>query len=153
MKSWTYLGCERSDEYFMKEALKEAYLAFEEGEVPIGAVVVCRDEIIARGHNQVEVLTDPTAHAEVLAITSACNRLNSKYLHQCKLYVTVEPCMMCAGAIRWSRVSEVIYGAAEPKFGFSVFNEKILPRSCKVRAHILSEEAQELMTSFFANKR
>ncbi len=97
------------DEYFMRLALEEARLAYEEGEVPIGAVIVCRDTVIARGHNQVEALKDPTAHAEVLAITSACNSLGTKYLNQCKLYVSIEPCTMCAGAIRWSRISEVIY--------------------------------------------
>ncbi len=142
-----------SDEYFMLKALEEARIAYEEGEVPIGAVVVCQDTIVARGHNQVEQLKDPTAHAEVLAITSACNTLGTKYLNQCRLYVSVEPCTMCAGAIRWSRISEVVYGASEPKFGFSVFNEKILPKSCKVKAHILSDEAQELMKSFFSSKR
>ncbi len=142
-----------SEEYFMRQALEEARLAYEEGEVPIGAIVVCKDTIVARGHNQVEQLKDPTAHAEVLAITSACNTLGTKYLNQCRLYVSVEPCTMCAGAIRWSRISEVIYGASEPKFGFSVFNEKILPKSCKVKAHVLHDEAESLMKSFFSSKR
>ncbi len=142
-----------SEEYFMRKALEEARLAYEEGEVPIGAIVVCKDTIVARGHNQVEQLKDPTAHAEVLAITSACNSLGTKYLNQCRLYVSVEPCTMCAGAIRWSRISEVIYGASEPKFGFSVFNETILPKSCKVKTHVLNDEAEALMKSFFSSKR
>ncbi len=141
------------DEYFMRLALEEAQLAYEQGEVPIGAVVVCQDTVVARGHNQVETLKDPTAHAEVLAITSACNSLGTKYLTQCRLYVSVEPCTMCAGAIRWARLKEVIYGASEPKFGFSVFNKSILPKSCKLTSHVLSEEAQKLMTSFFSSKR
>ncbi len=137
----------------MRLALDQARLAFDEGEVPIGAVIVSQGRVIARAYNQVERLKDPTAHAEVLAITSACNLLGSKYLPQCQLYVSVEPCPMCAGAIRWSRISELIYATGEPKFGYSVYNEKILPRSCQIRSSVLKDEAEALMRSFFASKR
>lgn len=144
---------ETRDEVFMRAALEEARLAFERGEVPIGAVLVYGDRIVSRGHNQTEALSDPTAHAELLCISAASSHLDAKYLPQCRLYVTIEPCAMCAGAIRWSRVSEVIYGASEDKFGYHVYSESIIPRSCRVRGGVLAEEARELMQSFFRSRR
>jgi tRNA(adenine34) deaminase len=114
------------DEYFMKQALSEARLAAEEGEVPIGAIIVCKNNIIARAHNQTERLADPTAHAEMLAITSAVSALGAKYLTECTLYVTVEPCVMCAGAIGWAQISTIVYGAPDEKRGFSLFAPKSL---------------------------
>lgn len=142
-----------NDEYFMRLALAQAEQAYQEGEVPIGAVLVWQDQVIAQAHNQVEQLQDPTAHAELLAISSASSWLGSKYLPECRLYVTIEPCPMCAGSIRWARLREVIYGAGEEKFGYSTFAEHILPRSCSVRRGVLAEEARGLMQSFFASKR
>lgn len=142
-----------SEAYFMRQALEEARLAFEEGEIPIGAVVVCRGQIIARAHNEVERLKDPTAHAELLAITAATEYMGGKFLSDCQLYVTVEPCVMCAGALFWARLGEVIYGAGEEKFGYRHYAPDIFPRRAKVRGGVLSEEAAELMRSFFATRR
>lgn len=142
-----------SEAYFMRQALEEARLAFEEGEIPIGAVVVCRGQIIARAHNEVERLKDPTAHAELLAITAATEYLGGKFLSDCQLYVTVEPCVMCAGALFWARLGEIIYGAGEEKFGYRHYAPDIFPRRAKVRGGVLSEEAAELMRSFFATRR
>lgn len=141
------------DEFFMRLALEEARLAYEEGEVPIGAVLVHRDRVVSRAHNQTERLSDPTAHAEVLCVSAASSHLDMKYLPECHLYVTIEPCAMCAGAIRWSRVAEVIYGASEEKFGYHVYSEAIIPRSCKVRGGILEDDARALMQEFFQSKR
>nr|WP_314601036.1 nucleoside deaminase [uncultured Porphyromonas sp.] len=142
-----------SESYFMRQALEEARLAFEEGEIPIGAVVVCRGQIIARAHNEVERLKDPTAHAELLAITAATEYMGGKFLSDCQLYVTVEPCVMCAGALFWARLGEIIYGAGEEKFGYRHYAPDIFPRRAKVRGGVLSEEAAELMRSFFATRR
>ena len=142
-----------SEAYFMRQALEEARLAFEEGEIPIGAVVVCRGQIIARAHNEVERLKDPTAHAELLAITAATEYMGGKFLSDCQLYVTVEPCVMCAGALFWARLGEIIYGAGEEKFGYRHYSPDIFPRRAKVRGGVLSEEAAELMRSFFATRR
>nr|WP_311466069.1 nucleoside deaminase [uncultured Porphyromonas sp.] len=142
-----------SETYFMRQALEEARLAFEEGEIPIGAVVVCRGQIIARAHNEVERLKDPTAHAELLAITAATEYMGGKFLSDCQLYVTVEPCVMCAGALFWARLGEIIYGAGEEKFGYRHYAPDIFPRRAKVRGGVLSEEAAELMRSFFATRR
>ena len=142
-----------SEVYFMRQALEEARLAFEEGEIPIGAVVVCRGQIIARAHNEVERLKDPTAHAELLAITAATEYMGGKFLSDCQLYVTVEPCVMCAGALFWARLGEIIYGAGEEKFGYRHYAPDIFPRRAKVRGGVLSEEAAELMRSFFATRR
>ena len=142
-----------SEAYFMRQALEEARLAFEEGEIPIGAVVVCRGQIIARAHNEVERLKDPTAHAELLAITAATEYMGGKFLSNCQLYVTVEPCVMCAGALFWARLGEIIYGAGEEKFGYRHYAPDIFPRRAKVRGGVLSEEAAELMRSFFATRR
>lgn len=142
-----------SEAYFMRQALEEARLAFEEGEIPIGAVVVCRGQIIARAHNEVERLKDPTAHAELLAITAATEYIGGKFLSDCQLYVTVEPCVMCAGALFWARLGEIIYGAGEEKFGYRHYAPDIFPRRAKVRGGVLAEEAAELMRSFFATRR
>lgn len=142
-----------SEAYFMRQALEEARLAFEEGEIPIGAVVVCRGQIIARAHNEVERLKDPTAHAELLAITAATEYMGGKFLSDCQLYVTVEPCVMCAGALFWARLGEIIYGAGEEKFGYRHYAPDIFPRRAKVRGGVLSEEAAELIRSFFATRR
>ena len=142
-----------SEAYFMRQALEEARLAFEEGEIPIGAVVVCRGQIIARAHNEVERLKDPTAHAELLAITAATEYMGGKFLSDCQLYVTVEPCVMCAGALFWARLGEIIYGAGEEKFGYRHYAPDIFPRRARVRGGVLSEEAAELMRSFFATRR
>lgn len=142
-----------SESYFMRQALEEARLAFEEGEIPIGAVVVCRGQIIARAHNEVERLKDPTAHAELLAITAATEYMGGKFLSDCQLYVTVEPCVMCAGALFWARLGEIIYGAGEEKFGYRHYAPDIFPHRAKVRGGVLSEEAAELMRSFFATRR
>lgn len=142
-----------SEAYFMHQALEEARLAFEEGEIPIGAVVVCRGQIIARAHNEVERLKDPTAHAELLAITAATEYMGGKFLSDCQLYVTVEPCVMCAGALFWARLGEIIYGAGEEKFGYRHYAPDIFPRRAKVRGGVLSEEAAELIRSFFATRR
>lgn len=142
-----------SETYFMRQALEEAHLAFEEGEIPIGAVVVCRGQIIARAHNEVERLKDPTAHAELLAITAATEYMGGKFLSDCQLYVTVEPCVMCAGALFWARLGEIIYGAGEEKFGYRHYAPDIFPRRAKVRGGVLAEEAAELMRSFFATRR
>lgn len=142
-----------SEAYFMRQALEEARLAFEEGEIPIGAVVVCHGQIIARAHNEVERLKDPTAHAELLAITAATEYMGGKFLSDCQLYVTVEPCVMCAGALFWARLGEIIYGAGEEKFGYRHYAPDIFPRRAKVRGGVLAEEAAELMRSFFATRR
>lgn len=142
-----------SEAYFMRQALEEARLAFEEGEIPIGAVIVCRGQIIARAHNEAERLKDPTAHAELLAITAATEYMGGKFLSDCQLYVTVEPCVMCAGALFWARLGEIIYGAGEEKFGYRHYAPDIFPRRAKVRGGVLAEEAAELMRSFFATRR
>ena len=142
-----------TDEYFMKQAIAEARIAAEEDEVPVGAVIVCADRVIARAHNQTERLNDPTAHAEMLAITSATSSLGAKYLTNCRLYVTVEPCVMCTGAIGWSQLSEVIYGAHDEKRGFTKFAPQALHPKTEVRSGIMEQECAALMKTFFKNKR
>jgi tRNA(adenine34) deaminase len=142
-----------SDEYFMNEALKEAKIAFEKDEVPIGAVVVCDRTIIAKAHNLTELLTDVTAHAEMQAITAASDYLASKFLEDCTLYVTVEPCMMCAGALYWSRIGKVVYGTKDKKKGYSNFSPILLHPKTNVVNGILETEAAKLMTDFFKMKR
>ena len=137
----------------MQRAFRMAEQAFEEGEVPIGAVVVCNERIIGKGYNQTERLQDPTAHAEMLAITAACNYLGSKYLHDCTLYVTIEPCPMCAGAIRWAQIPHIIYGAPEPKFGFSLYQPSLLHPKATYRGGIMEVECRGLMQLFFDSKR
>jgi len=142
-----------SDEYFMKQALVEASVASEEDEVPVGAVIVCGDRIIARAHNQTERLNDPTAHAEMIAITSATSALGAKYLTDCRLYVTVEPCVMCAGAIGWSQLSAVIYGTPDEKRGFTKYAPNALHPKTEVRFGIMESECAAKMKAFFLNKR
>lgn len=141
-----------SDAYFMKKALDEAKAAFDADEIPIGAVVVFENRIIGKGYNQSEKLTDVTAHAEMLAITAASSFLNSKFLEECTLYVTIEPCVMCAGAIQWSRLKKVVFGANEPKFGYERFAGIIGPKTEIVRG-VLKDECARLMKSFFEGKR
>lgn len=137
----------------MSEALKEAQAAFEEGEVPIGAVVVCKGRIIARGHNMTERLHDPTAHAEMIALTSATEALGGKYLSGCTLYVTVEPCPMCAAALNWAQVSRIVWGAPDPKRGYTLFSPSLLHPKTEVSSGILQEECSRPVVDFFRNKR
>ena len=142
-----------SDEHYMREALKEARYAFEKDEVPIGAVVVCRDRVIARAHNLTETLTDVTAHAEMQAITAAANYLGGKYLPECTIYVTVEPCVMCAGALRWSQIGRVVYGTADEKAGAATVGKSLYHPKTKVEYGLLGDECAELMKTFFRSKR
>lgn len=144
-----------SDEYFMKHALKEAQYAFEEDEVPVGAVVVINNKVIARGHNQVERLNDSTAHAEILALTSAYNYLGAKYLPDATLYVTVEPCLMCCGALYWSKIGRIVYGASDEKNGYKHITQDNWPFHPKTELvkGILANECAALMKDFFKNKR
>ena len=141
------------DVYFMKQALLEAREAASEGEVPVGAVIVCGDRIIARAHNQTERLNDPTAHAEMLAVTSATSALGAKYLTDCRLYVTVEPCVMCAGAIGWAQLAVVVYGAPDEKRGFSRYAPQAFHPKTEVRSGILQEECAAEMQAFFRKRR
>ncbi|MEM7086390.1 MAG: nucleoside deaminase [Bacteroidota bacterium] len=140
------------DTYFMKRALQEAEMAYEKGEVPIGAIVVAKNQIIARGHNLTETLNDVTAHAEMQAITAAANFLGGKYLIDCTLYVTIEPCQMCAGALFWSQISKVVYGARDEQRGCISMGTKLHPKT-KMSGGVLKEEAAELLTRFFIEKR
>lgn len=140
-------------ETFMRQALLEAEKAFERDEVPVGAVVVCQGRIIARGHNLTETLTDVTAHAEMQAITAAANFLGGKYLNECTLYVTVEPCVMCAGAIAWSQLGKLVYGAIDEKRGFTRFAPHSLHPKTEIISGILEDECKKLMQEFFKKKR
>lgn len=142
-----------NDEYFMRRALDQARMAMDQDEIPVGVVVVCKDQIIARGHNLTETLNDVTAHAEMQAITSAANKLGGKYLDQCTLYVTLEPCVMCAGAIGWSQLGRLVYGAPDPKRGYSVIAPGALHPKTLVTAGILAEECAAMVRDFFKNKR
>lgn len=142
-----------SDEHYMREALKEARYALEKDEVPIGAVVVCQNRIVARAHNLTETLTDVTAHAEMQAITAAANYLGGKYLQDCTLYVTIEPCVMCAGALRWSQISRVVYGAADEKAGAATVGKSLYHPKTRIEYGLLGDECAGLMTSFFRSKR
>jgi tRNA(adenine34) deaminase len=142
-----------SDDYFMREALKEAAKALEISEVPVGAVVVCKNRIIARAHNQTEKLTDATAHAEMLAVTSAANYLGSKYLSECTLYVTLEPCVMCAGALHWVQLQKLVYGASDVQKGFSLVASPLLHPKTEVVKGVKSEEARTLINTFFQQLR
>ncbi|MDD4821227.1 MAG: nucleoside deaminase [Bacteroidales bacterium] len=142
-----------NDDYFMKMALKEAEKAFQSDEVPVGAVVVFQDRIIARAHNLSERLNDVTAHAEMQAITSAMNMLGAKYLSGCTIYVTVEPCIMCAGALGWSQISRIVYGASDEKRGYSLFSPSPLHPKTEVTRGIMEKECSQLMSSFFKGKR
>jgi tRNA(adenine34) deaminase len=142
-----------SDEHFMKIAFQEAQMAAEEDEVPVGAVVVCKGKIIARAHNLTERLTDVTAHAEMQAITSASNYMGSKFLNDCSLYVTLEPCMMCAGAIAWARLGKLVFGAFDPKKGYTILNQDILHPKTEVKVGIMKEECSEILSKYFQSKR
>lgn len=141
------------DEAYMKEPLREAYKALEQGEVPIGAVVVAGGRVIGRGHNLTERLNDVTAHAEMQAFTAAANYVGGKYLRGCTLYVTIEPCIMCAGAAYWTQIDRVVFGAMDEKRGFSIFGNKVLHPKTMVTRGVLEEECATLVTSFFRNKR
>jgi tRNA(adenine34) deaminase len=142
-----------NDEYFMREALKEAVKAYEQDEIPIGAVIECRGRIIARAHNLTEKLNDVTAHAEMQAITAAAYSIGGKYLNECTLYVTIEPCLMCAGATYWAQIGRIVFGAVDEKRGFSLVGGKILHPKTKISAGVLAEECAMLMTTFFREKR
>lgn len=142
-----------SDEYFMKEALKEAQKAFDAGEIPVGAVIVTGNKIIARAHNLSETLNDSTAHAEMQAITAAAEYLGSKYLNECTLYVTLEPCMMCAGALHWSQIGKIVFGASDDKKGYKKYNPPLLHPKTKIVSGIMENECANLMIDFFKNKR
>lgn len=141
------------DEYFMKEALREAEAARSEGEVPIGAVVVARGRVIARGHNMTERLHDPTAHAEMIALTAATEALGGKYLQDCTLYVTVEPCPMCAAAHCWAQTARIVYGAPDPKRGYSLYSPSLLHPRTEVVSGVLALECGNLVADFFKDKR
>ena len=143
----------KTDEYFMKKALAEAEAARDAGEIPIGAIVVCGTRIIARGHNLTEMLHDVTAHAEMQAITSAANELQGKYLTDCTLYVTVEPCVMCAGAIGWAQIRRLVYGTPDEKRGYHLYAPRALHPRCEVTAGVLKEECRQLMVEFFQSRR
>ena len=140
------------DSYFMRMALQEAEAAYEKGEVPVGAVVVVQNRIIARAHNLTEQLIDVTAHAEMQAITAAANFLGGKYLHHCTLYVTLEPCQMCAGALYWSQIPKLVFGAYDPERGFSTMGGQLHPRT-DIIGGLMEEEASELLKRFFVHKR
>ncbi len=140
------------DTYFMKRALQEAEAAYEKGEIPVGAIIIVENRIIARAHNLTELLTDVTAHAEMQAITAASNFLGGKYLHGCTLYVTLEPCQMCAGALYWSQISKIVYAAKDEQRGCGVMGTKLHPKT-KILGGVLADEASELMKRFFVEKR
>lgn len=144
---------DNDDEYYMQQALREARAARDEDEVPIGAVIVCNNRIIARAHNNTERLHDVTAHAEMIAFTSAAETLGGKYLTDCTLYVTVEPCYMCAGAAGWTQISRIVYGASDPKRGFSNLGRAMLHPKTEVVSGVMAEECESLMKEFFKSKR
>jgi tRNA(adenine34) deaminase len=141
-----------TDEYFMKKALQEAEKAFEQGEIPVGAVIVVNNTVIARSHNLTEMLNDVTAHAEMQSITAAANYLGGKYLKDCTLYVTLEPCQMCAGALYWSQISKIVFGARDEQRGFMVMGTKLHPKTTVVSG-VLANEAADLMRRFFVSRR
>jgi len=141
------------DERYMREALKEAKAALDAGEIPVGAVVVCRDRIVARAHNLTETLHDVTAHAEMQAITAAAETLGGKYLQDCTLYVTLEPCAMCAGALGWSQVRRIVYGASDPRRGYQLYAPRVLHPKTQVAEGLLADECLKLVTDFFKSKR
>lgn len=147
------MNTENQDEQFMRKALVEAQAAFDEGEIPVGAIVVCRGCIISRAHNLTETLTDVTAHAEMQAITAAANALGGKYLTDCTLYVTVEPCPMCAGAIGWAQIPRIVYGAPDEKRGYRKFAPNVLHPKATAIGGVLEEECRTLMQEFFKKRR
>lgn len=142
-----------TDEYFMKEALKEAQKAFDKDEVPVGAIIVCHNQVIARAHNSTEMLNDVTAHAEMLAFTAAADYLGGKYLEDCILYVTLEPCVMCAGASYWTQISKLVFGAGDDKRGFLKLKNKIVHPSTLIQGGVLENECRQLLQDFFKKKR
>ena len=142
-----------TDGKYMLEALKEAHVAASEDEVPIGAVVVCRGKVIAKGHNMTERLHDPTAHAEMIAITAACEAMGGKYLNDCSLFVTVEPCPMCAAAMNWAQLGRLVYGASDPKRGYSLFSPSLLHPKTEVVQGVDSEECSRMVSDYFRGKR
>lgn len=142
-----------SDEYFMKMALKEAQKAFDKGEIPIGAVIVGNKQILAKAYNLVELLNDPTAHAEMQAITAATEIIGGKYLNECTIYITVEPCAMCAGALFWAQVGRIVYATTDDKRGYSVFSTSIVHPKTKILGGVLEKEARDLMNQFFLKLR
>lgn len=141
-----------TDDYFMKKALQEAEMAFEKGEIPVGAVIVINNTVIARSHNLTEMLNDVTAHAEMQSITAAANYLGGKYLKDCTLYVTLEPCQMCAGALYWSQISKIVFGASDEHRGFEKMGTQLHPKTIVVRG-VLADEAADLMKRFFVSRR
>ena len=141
------------DKKYMLEALKEAKIAADEDEVPIGAVIVCNGRLVAKGHNMVEKLQDPSAHAEMIAITSATKAIGWKYLNNCTLYVTVEPCPMCAGALNWAQIGRIVYGASDPKRGYSLFSPSLLHPKTEIKTGVLADKCSEIVKSFFKDKR
>ncbi len=142
-----------SEEYFMSEALKLAARAMDENEIPIGAVIVCKKRIIARGYNQTEKLNDATAHAEMLALTGAFNNLGAKYLTECSLYVTLEPCPMCAGALYWAQIGRLVYGARDPKRGYTNFSGDLIHPKTEVIPGMMAKDSEELLAAFFKSLR
>ncbi len=142
-----------TDEFFMREALKESRKAFEIGEIPVGAVVVVKNRIIARAHNQTEKLTDATAHAEMIAVTAAANYVGSKYLTECTMYVTLEPCVMCAGALHWVQLQKLVYGASDIQRGYSLINASLLHPKTEVVRGIMADESKSLIDAFFRQIR
>lgn len=141
------------DTQYMQDALREAAAAASEDEVPVGAVIVCKGRVIAKGHNMTERLHDPTAHAEMIALTAATEAMGGKYLNDCTLYVTVEPCPMCAAALCWAQIGHIVFGASDPKRGYSLFTPSLLHPKTEVRSGVLEEEAAALMKDYFQNKR
>jgi len=141
------------DEKYMLEALREAEQAAQEDEVPIGALIVCRGQIIARGHNMTQMLSDPTAHAEMLALTSATSFIGGRYLTDCTLYVTVEPCPMCAAALNWAQIGKIVYGASDPKRGYTLYSPSLLHPKTEVRQGVLANECSTLVSDYFKGKR
>jgi tRNA(adenine34) deaminase len=141
------------DEYYMNEALRQARYSFDHDEIPVGCVIVCKNRIVAKAYNQVEMLKDATAHAEMIALTSAFNYLGAKYLTDCKLYVTLEPCVMCAGAMQWAQIGKLVYGASDPKKGFMRLGPAILHPKTEVISGVLSFECKQIIDKFFINLR
>lgn len=142
-----------SDEYYMQLAINEAITATEKDEIPVGAIIVCQNQIVAKAHNQTQQLTDVTAHAEILAITAAASYLNNKYLKDCTLYVTLEPCIMCAGALYWAQLGRLVYGASDEKRGYSLLNKSILHPKTVVSKGVLQAENEEMIKNFFRRLR
>ena len=144
---------QKKDEFYMQRALDEARQAYREGEIPIGAIIVCKDRILSRAHNLTETLCDVTAHAEMQAITAAANALGGKYLTDCTLYVTVEPCVMCAGAIGWAQIPRIVYGTADEKRGYHEYAPRAMHPKAEIVGGVLEDECRELMQSFFQSRR